>query len=67
MNMTLALAIARILIPLIPSIEGDIVSLVSWISNVRAAAKQTGEWTDVDDQKFRAAVIAAGQADPAYK
>ena len=65
--MTLALAIIQILIPLIPAIGGDISSLVAWISSVRTAAKQTGAWTDAMDQTFRAAVIAAGGTDPAYK
>jgi hypothetical protein len=65
--MTLALAIIQVLIPLLPQIGGDIAALVRWMSSIRTAAKQTGEWTDELDQKFRAAVIAAGHEDPAWQ
>jgi hypothetical protein len=65
--MTLALAIIQVLIPLLPSITGDISSLVNWISSIRKVTQQTGQWTPALDQSFRAAVIAAGLEDPAYK
>jgi len=65
--MTLALAIVQIIIPLIPKVEGEVSSLVNWISSIRTAAKQTGQWSDEMEQNFRASVIAAGLADPAYK
>lgn len=65
--MNLAIALAQILIPLIPSIVGDVESLVNWISSIRSAAQQSGEWTPQMDGNFRAAVLAAGLSDPAFK
>jgi hypothetical protein len=62
--MNVALALAHIVIPLLPSIEGDISGLVKWISSVRTAAKQTGEWSDELDIKFRTCLVAAGQEPP---
>jgi hypothetical protein len=59
------LALAQIIIPLLPSIEGDISHLIAWISGVRTAAKQTGAWTAELDMKFRTCLLASGQ-DPNY-
>jgi hypothetical protein len=58
--------LAQVIIPLLPSIAGDISDLVQWISKVRTAAKQTGEWTEDMDIKFRTCLIASGQG-AAYK
>lgn len=65
--MNIALALAQILIPLIPSLIGDVESLVAWITSIRSAAQQSGEWTAKMDGDFRAAVLAAGLADPAFR
>jgi hypothetical protein len=63
--MNFALAIAQVIIPLLPMIAGDVSDLVKWLAKVRAAAKQNGEWTHELDLKFRESLIDAGQ-DPAY-
>lgn len=65
--MNVALALAQILIPMIPSIVGDVESLVNWITSIRSAALQTGEWSAKMDGEFRAAVLAAGLQDPAFR
>lgn len=59
--MPAALALAQIIIPLLPTIAGDIAHLVAWIQSVRSAAKQSGEWTVEMDQSFRNALIATGR------
>jgi hypothetical protein len=64
MNVT-AVALAQIIIPLLPTIAGDVSNLVAWISSVRKAAIQNGEWNQQSDAAFRAALEASSQ-DPAY-
>ena len=63
--MSAALALAQIIIPLLPMIQGDVESLIKWIISVRAAAQQTSAWPAETDMAFRAALIATGK-DPAY-
>ncbi|MGB7767439.1 MAG: hypothetical protein WBN22_01100 [Verrucomicrobiia bacterium] len=63
--MNVALAIAQIIIPLLPTLGGDVVSLIDWINSIRSAAQQTGEWTPAMDQAFHQALVAAGQT-PAW-
>ncbi len=63
--MTLALALAQVLIPLLPTIETGVEQAISFIESVRTAAKQSGEWTQAMDYSFRSSLIALGK-DPAY-
>ena len=52
-----AIALAQILIPMLPTITTEIEHLISFISSVRTAAKQTGEWTDAIETSFRGALL----------
>ena len=61
--MNTALVLAQVIITLLPMIRGDISALIRWISVVRTAAKQSGEWTDEMDLTFRNCLIASGHAD----
>ena len=65
LTMTLALALAQVLIPLLPTIETGVEQAISFIESVRTAAKQSGEWTQAMDYSFRSSLIALGK-DPAY-
>jgi hypothetical protein len=61
-----ALALAQLLIPLIPTIASGVEHLIAFIGSVRAAAQQTGEWTPAMEEAFRAALLAT-KTDPAYQ
>lgn len=60
-----ALALAQVIIPLLPIIAGDVTHLVDWIKGVRGAAMQSGEWTAAIEGAFRQSLINSGE-DPAY-
>lgn len=60
-----AIALVQVLIPMLPTITTGVESLISFIMSVRTACKQTGEWTDDIETKFRGALLVLGK-DPAY-
>lgn len=55
-----------IVLQYLPTIETGAEHLWAWVTSVRAAAQQSGEWTDENETQFRAALQAAGK-DPAYQ
>ena len=63
--MPFALALAQVLIPMLPTITTGVEHVISFIGSVRTAAKQTGEWTDDMETKFRGSLLVLGR-DPAY-
>lgn len=50
--MTAAIAIIAQILPLLPTIGGDISALIKWISSIRTAAQQSGEWTPELEKAF---------------
>jgi len=48
----------QMILPLLPTIAGDVTSLISWIGSIRSAAQQTGEWTPTMETAFRNALVA---------
>jgi hypothetical protein len=55
-----------IVLQYLPTIETGAEHLWAWVMSVRAAAQQSGEWTDENETQFRAALQASGK-DPAYQ
>ena len=53
-----ALALAAQIIPLLPTIETGVASLVAFISNVRSAATQSKEWTPDMEKAFLDSLLA---------
>jgi hypothetical protein len=60
-----ALALAQVLIPMIPTITTGVEHIIAFIESVRTAAKQTGVWTDTMESDFRGSLMVIGK-DPAY-
>jgi hypothetical protein len=60
------IALAQIVIQLLPSITTGVEQLIAYIHQVRTVTQQTGEWTPDLEAKFRASLIACGK-DPAYQ
>lgn len=56
-----ALALVATILPLLPTIEADISGLIQFISGVRSAAKQSGEWTNAQESAFVDALIASAK------
>jgi hypothetical protein len=50
---------------LLPLVETGVTEFIAWIASLRAAALQTGEWTDEQEAAFRASLYAKTK-DPAY-
>ncbi|MGO8839462.1 MAG: hypothetical protein ACLP7I_12020 [Limisphaerales bacterium] len=63
--MTTALALANLIIPLLPTITTGVENLISFIRSVRTASQQTGEWTAAMETNFRGALLVLGK-DPAF-
>lgn len=59
--MAAALLLVAQILPLIPSLIGDVQAIWTWIASVRTAAQQTGDWTDAQEQAWQAALIADGK------
>jgi hypothetical protein len=59
--MTAALALASTIIAALPTIEGDISGLISWIGSVRSAAKQSAQWTPELETDFLEALLASAK------
>lgn len=57
--------ILQIALAFLPVINTGVNEFIAWLTTVRAAARQSGEWTPEQDAAFEAA-IAAKKNDPAY-
>ena len=55
-----------IVLQYLPTIETGAEHLWAWVMSVRAAAQQSGEWSDENETQFRSALQASGK-DPAYQ
>lgn len=58
--MTETLAIAQIVMLLLPKITVGVEAIIGWLRSVRTAAKQAGVWTAEMDASYRAALLASG-------
>lgn len=61
--MAAALLLIPQLIALIPTISTGVGSLISFISSIRSAAQQSGEWTPEMEKSFVDTVIAKASSD----
>ena len=52
------LTFVQAILPLLPTIRGDITALIEWISGTRTALQQTGEWDDATEQAYRNSLLA---------
>lgn len=59
--MSAALALIPQLIALIPLVESGASELIGFISKVRVAAQQTGEWTPAMETAFLESLLKMGQ------
>ena len=64
--MQAALALLPLILQYLPTVTVGIEHLIAWISGVRTAAKQSGEWTPEMETDFLEALIAT-KNDPAYQ
>jgi hypothetical protein len=63
--MTIAAAL-QLALALLPMVETGVTEFVAYISALRTAAQQAGEWTPEQEAAYRAALFAK-TADPAYQ
>jgi hypothetical protein len=56
-----AIALAQVLIPMLPTITTGVEHLIAFIMSVRTAAKQTSEWTDKIESDFRGSLLVMGK------
>jgi hypothetical protein len=61
--MSAIIALLPGIIALIPTITTGIASLIAFISSIRTAAQQTGEWTPALESLFLDSLIAKGSTD----
>jgi hypothetical protein len=61
MMLTIALAAVQTILPLLPTIGGDVEKVIAWIEDVKSAAQQTGQWTPAIDAAYVAALLATRQ------
>ncbi len=59
-------AIAIAILQALPTVEVGVEHLVAYIQSVRAASKQSGEWTPDHETQFLNALVAH-VTDPAYQ
>lgn len=59
-------AILQLALAILPLVQTGVPELIAWITSMRDAAKQSGEWTDEKEAAYRAALFAKTN-DPAYK
>ena len=64
--MTAALALLPVVLQYLPTVEAGAEHLWAWVSTIRTAAQQSGEWTADQEAQFRAALQATSK-DAAYK
>jgi hypothetical protein len=60
--MTAALALLPVVLKYLPTVESGAEHLWAWVMGIRAAAKQSAEWTDEIETQFRATLEASGKA-----
>lgn len=58
-------ALIPLALQILPLITTGVPEFIAWIEKLRSTAQQTGEWTDAQEQAYRAALWAKTQ-DPAY-
>lgn len=58
-------AILQLAIALLPLIQTGVTEFIAWISTIRGALQQSGEWTPELETAYRAALYAKSN-DPAY-
>ena len=63
MPITAIIALATQLLPLVTT---GVPEFINWINTLRSAAQQAGEWTDAQEQAYKAALFAKTN-DPAYQ
>lgn len=61
-----AAALIQLALALLPLVEEGVEQFIAWINSLRAAAMQRGEWTEEQQEAYRAALFAK-TSDPAYK
>ena len=61
-----AIAIAQIVIQLLPGLETGVTEAIAFINSIRGAAQQSGDWTPAMEAAFEQALIDTGTA-PAYQ
>ncbi|HWC60860.1 MAG TPA: hypothetical protein VHC44_14285 [Verrucomicrobiae bacterium] len=64
--MTAALALLPVVLQYLPTVESGAEHLWAWVTSVRTAAQQSGEWTADMEQQYRDALQACGK-DPAWQ
>ena len=64
--MTQAIAIAQVIMALLPTVTSGVEHLIAFVKTVRKSALSNGEWTEEMEQAFRAALLATG-SDPKWK
>jgi hypothetical protein len=64
--MPASLAIIAQILPLLPTIAGDVSALIKWIASIRAAATQSAQWTPELEAAFVNSLIALA-SDPAWQ
>jgi hypothetical protein len=57
-------ALLPIVLENLPTIVVGAEHLWAWVTSVREAAQQSGEWTDDHEAQFRAALLATGKSHP---
>lgn len=50
-------ALFELALTLLPKVEVGVTEFISWVQSLRAAAQQSGEWTDAQEQAYRAALL----------
>lgn len=63
--MTASVAL-QLAMALLPSIQHGVEQFIVWMESLRAAAKQSGEWTPEQDEAFRQSIMNK-TGNPAYQ
>ena len=58
-------AVIQLAIALLPMVQTGITEFVAWITALRSASMQAGEWTDAQEEAYRKAMLDKGIS-PAY-
>lgn len=59
-------AILQVALALLPLVQVGVTEFIAWLHTLRTAVQQTGEWTEEQEEAFRAALFAKTN-DPAYQ
>ena len=60
-----ALALAQLGLTLLPMITAGTTELLRFIQSVRGAARQTGQWTEAQEEAYQASLLASA-TDPKH-